>query len=98
MATIMGWPGHQLQWRGNSIEHQSRLKNIDKIYLGKDKNVLNKLINKYKINYIILGNREKNKYNIKNLENLSGSIKLVYSNNTTQIYKTIKIQEKNFIN
>lgn len=98
MATIMGWPGHQLQWRGNSIEHQSRLKNIDKIYLGKDKNVLNKLINKYKINYIILGNREKNKYNIKNLENLSGSIKLVYSNNTTQIYKTITIQEKNFIN
>ena len=63
-----------------------------------DKNVLNKLINKYKINYIILGNREKNKYNIKNLENLSGSIKLVYSNNTTQIYKTITIQEKNFIN
>jgi len=94
IPTIIGWTGHELQWRRDTIEHQSRLEHVDRIYLGKNKNESNELIQKYKIKYIIFSNREKSKYNLKNLGHLDGSIELVFSQNNTQIYKTRILEAK----
>ncbi len=61
LPTIMGWRMHELVWRGYIPEGDERTKAIRDLYT-KDMREKEKLILKYKIHYMILGNLEKRAY------------------------------------
>ena len=92
LATPLGWITHEWLWRSKNSslefpsEIQDREDDIDKIYTSTDTKEVKKLINKYKIKYIIVGYSERDKYNNLINEELLGSFgKIVYSSNLNNL-------------
>lgn len=68
--TVLGWVGHQRQWRPFQLEEISnREKDIENIYLSNNIDRVKQLINKYKIRYIYLGIQENTKYGKNSISN-----------------------------
>ncbi len=61
LPTIMGWRMHELVWRGYIPEGDERLTAIRDLYT-KDMKEKERIILKYKIKYMIIGNLEKKEY------------------------------------
>ncbi len=60
LPTIVGWPFHELQWRGylNEAEIWQPWVDMDKIYETTDRSVARSLIEKYKVRYVFVGQIE----------------------------------------
>ena len=62
IPTIYNWPGHQLQWRGQSPEFVRRERDVATIYQTDDLEEARELLAKYDMEYVYIGPRERNKY------------------------------------
>ncbi|MFL2664698.1 MAG: hypothetical protein ACJ0G8_01850, partial [Dehalococcoidia bacterium] len=80
IPTVLGWIGHELQWRSNQEEVLDREKDINTFYETDDINQINNIINKYSITIIILGPNEIEKYNLYNLQNFLRISEIIYEN------------------
>jgi len=60
--TIIGWPVHEWTWRGSYSEAGSRRSEVRDIYTHPDKAVAQSILEKYKIDYIIVGELEEQQY------------------------------------
>jgi uncharacterized membrane protein len=56
--TVLGWAGHEGQWRGNYDEQNKREPDIAAIYTTSDAKTMLDLLHKWNVNYIILGSPE----------------------------------------
>ena len=84
-AGLMGWPGHEGQWRGGNVDW-SRLDDIQTLYSTADWSTAQSLLNKYDVKYVIVGDLERAAYTLdeaKFMENLP----IVYQNNSVTIYQ-----------
>ncbi|MAR34681.1 MAG: hypothetical protein CL714_04040 [Chloroflexi bacterium] len=81
IPTILGWVGHQLQWRSNHDEIFDRETDIDTFYMSNDSKEIINIINKYSITMIIIGPNEIQKYNINSLDKLLHISEIIYKNN-----------------
>ena len=63
-ATVLGWGGHELQWRGNYDEPGKREPDIAAIYQSLDVAAVQSLLEKYDIDYVYLGSVERQKYGL----------------------------------
>jgi len=84
--TVLGWPGHESQWRGGATEMGIRAEEIARMYeteLG-DEAVL--IVEKYQIRYIYLGNLERTQYNV-NQSKFDTLFDVIYSNASVTIYE-----------
>ncbi len=61
LPTIMGWRMHELVWRGYIPEGDERMKAVETLYTGKMEEK-EKIIKKYKVRYMIIGELEKREY------------------------------------
>jgi uncharacterized membrane protein len=87
LPTILGWPGHEVQWRGGAEEIGSRESDISILYTTDQWDEAQGIINKYEIDYIYIGPIERSTYAVvedKFLNHLS----LVFENSETRIYLT----------
>ena len=89
IPTILGWVGHQLQWRSNHSDIYNREEDIDTFYISNDSQEIINIINKYSITMIILGPNEIEKYNINSLNKFLNISKIIYKNND---YTLLKVQ------
>jgi len=62
--SVLGWPGHESQWRGGYNEMGSRSDDIDMLYTTADWNVAQAIIQKYGIRYIFVGQLERTAYQV----------------------------------
>jgi uncharacterized membrane protein len=60
--TVSGWFVHEWLWRGDSIFPQERVSEITSFYTTEDVNLARAFLNKYEVEYIILGNFERQKF------------------------------------
>jgi len=56
--SVLGWPGHEVQWRGGMDEIGSREADIQKLYSSLDWEEAEKIINEYNIRYVLIGDLE----------------------------------------
>lgn len=87
LPTVLGWAGHELQWRGNYDEPGQRIPVIEEIYSTRDANKAKQLLNRYDVEFVFVGTLEKDKYAAEALEKFSGFMKLVYKNDGVKIYQ-----------
>ncbi len=81
-ATPLGWVVHEYLWRNDAFICWTRLKDVDNIYTGLDEKKVKKLIDKYEIEYIFVGNQERKIYGTKLNEDLLNSLgKIVFRGN-----------------
>jgi YYY domain-containing protein len=64
LATVLGWGGHEFQWRGNSNESDPRARDIEEIYKTRDTGRARELLNEYNVSFVFVGDIERNKYNL----------------------------------
>jgi uncharacterized membrane protein len=59
---VLGWPGHELQWRGGTLEIGSREPDIERLYSARNWEEAEQVIQQYNIRYIFLGGLERSTY------------------------------------
>jgi uncharacterized membrane protein len=57
--SVLGWPGHESQWRGGHEEQGSRQSDIETLYATADWQVASEIIARYNIKYVFVGNLER---------------------------------------
>ena len=94
-STFLGWPTiigssiHEWNWRGNYDVVASRVEEVREIYTGKNERETKQILQKYDIDFIIIGELEQQKYqgNI-NLRKLLDMGEVAFTNGTTTVIKT----------
>jgi YYY domain-containing protein len=85
---VLGWGGHELQWRGNYAEPGKREPDIDSIYRTADKNTALTLLKRYNVRYVVAGRMEREKgYDAAMLGKFRGFMDVVYDQDGTVIYR-----------
>jgi uncharacterized membrane protein len=86
IPTILGWAGHEYQWRGsNTPEPGQRDPAVREIYTGSDWAYTVDLLNRYDVEYIIIGSLEMTTYGPQILDKFAG-LDIAFSNNSVIIY------------
>jgi len=87
LPTISGWYVHEWLWRGSADYPQQRVNDIVQIYTGSDIGVTERLLSKYKVEYVIIGTFERQKYPNLNEEIFSQLGNRVFSSGNTKIFQ-----------
>jgi YYY domain-containing protein len=85
MPDVLGWPGHEGQWRDNSLQG-SRQNDIQTLYTTSDWNAVQEILNKYNIRYVYIGNLERSTYPV-NEQKFDSFLKKIYQQGSVTIYE-----------
>ena len=72
LPTVLGWRGHELQWRGGSKLLDGRAEDVAAIYQSNDGDEVRRLLEKYQVRYVYLGHRERSSYGARYLAGFTG--------------------------
>ena len=62
LPSILQWPGHQLQWRGDSEAQTGRPEDLQTLYTSSDAGTVRAVLDKYKVRYVVVGEMEQEQY------------------------------------
>jgi YYY domain-containing protein len=62
LPTVVGWPGHESQWRGKGDEAGQRQQDVETIYRTSDPEVARELLREYGVTYVYVGELERQTY------------------------------------
>jgi uncharacterized membrane protein len=85
MPTVLGWPGHEGQWRDNALQG-SRKDDIETLYTTSDWPTTQEIIDRYNIRYIVVGNLERTAYRV-NEEKFNRFLKPVFQQGNIIVYE-----------
>jgi len=86
LPTVLGWPGHESQWRGGAQEIGSRQPDIARLYRAGDWKQASEVLEKYHIRYVYVGPTET--YDFRPNEALFARyMAVVFRNNSVAIYE-----------
>ena len=86
LQTVLGWPGHESQWRGSFVPQGSRREDISKLYATARWEEAQLIIEKYNIRYIYIGILERTSTPV-NEEKFKTYLKPVFQKGETVIYE-----------
>jgi uncharacterized membrane protein len=86
LSTVLGWPGHELQWRGGAEEQGSRQSDIEKLYTTRSWQEAKAIVDQYGIDYVYVGSLERNTYQPFDERKFLAFMEAVYQNNSVSIY------------
>ncbi|MBN1659400.1 MAG: hypothetical protein JXA93_13425 [Anaerolineae bacterium] len=87
LPTLLGWPGHESQWRGSYEIQAERAPVIETIYKTPDPDAAASLLDKYGVTYVYVGPLERSTYDRRALEKFGYFMDVVYENEGVTIYK-----------
>ncbi|MGE5643114.1 MAG: DUF2298 domain-containing protein [Byssovorax cruenta] len=85
MPTVLGWSGHEGQWRDASLQG-TRANDIETLYTTSDWMTAQEILKKYNIKYVYIGNLERSTYPV-NEEKFGLLLKQVYQQGSVTIYE-----------
>ncbi|RCK76916.1 MAG: hypothetical protein ANABAC_3341 [Anaerolineae bacterium] len=59
---VLGWTGHESQWRGGAREMGSRQSDLERLYCSRNLSEALQIVEQYQIRYIFVGDLERNTY------------------------------------
>lgn len=86
LPTVLGWAGHEGQWRGGYTEIGSRAADIEQIYTTNDWEQTKSLLMRYNIRYVYIGSTERSAYRV-NETKFKANLTQVFANSTVIIYE-----------
>jgi YYY domain-containing protein len=87
LPTLLGWSGHENQWRGSYEIQGAREPDIETIYNTLDPQAVLTLLDKYDITYVYVGPVERSTYDPRGLDKFAQFLEVVYQNDGVTIYK-----------
>jgi uncharacterized membrane protein len=64
LPTVLGWPGHESQWRGTSEPQGTRQDDVALLYSTPDWTSATEILHKYDIRYVYIGDLERSTYTL----------------------------------
>jgi len=86
LPTVLGWPGHELQWRGGVEEIGSRESDIKELYSTNNWITAKNVLDKYNLRYIYIGDIERKTYQISE-EKFVLNLSVIFNNSGVIIYE-----------
>lgn len=87
LPTIVGWVGHEHQWRGSTEETSVRKPDVELIYTSRDWEATVAALDRYGVSYIYVGPRELSTYGDIALEKFAGRLEVAFANEAVTIYR-----------
>jgi YYY domain-containing protein len=85
MPAVLGWPGHESQWRDSALQG-TRRDDIQALYTTPDWSTAQEIIRRYNIRYVYVGTLERSAYPV-NEEKFSLFLKPIYQQGSVTIYE-----------
>jgi len=85
--TVSGWFVHEWLWRGSADFPQQRVGDITLIYTSEDVNLTKSLLAKYRIEYVVVGTFERQRFPNINESKFRQIGKVIFSSGGTKIYQ-----------
>lgn len=86
LPAVLGWGGHETQWRGRSDEVDRRTADLDTIYRG-ERSRAQELLKAYGVRYVVAGSLEAEKYGPAVAERFDGMLDLAFRQGRTSVYR-----------
>ena len=86
VPSVLGWTGHERQWRGGDAGWSERESNVRRIYESSDVAEVRSLIDRYGVTHLVLSNLEREKYTEIDASKFAQIGSLAYSNASVEIY------------
>jgi YYY domain-containing protein len=87
LPTLLGWAGHEGQWRGSYSVQDARAPDIEIIYNSLDPQAALALMDIYGITYVYVGPLESSKYDQRGLAKFQQFMDIVYQQDDVTIYQ-----------
>ncbi|MCZ7380760.1 MAG: DUF2298 domain-containing protein [Candidatus Methanoperedens sp.] len=62
LPTVIGWGGHEINWRSNYTQINTRFSDVNTMYTSSDTDAVNAFLLKYNVSYIYFGEVEAKRY------------------------------------
>ena len=87
LPTLLGWAGHEGQWRGSYAVQNAREPDIETIYNTLDVEAARSLLAEYGVTYVYVGPVERSEYEPRGLQKFARFMDVAYENGDVTIYK-----------
>ena len=84
---VLGWKGHEAQWRGSYEAFAGREEAIAAIYSGSDPAKARRLLELYGVRYVYLGEREFQTYGVSELPQYHDFLKTAFHQDGVRVYE-----------
>jgi YYY domain-containing protein len=85
LPTVLGWPGHESQWRGGALEMGSRESDIQTLYRTTSWQEAKEILRRFGIKYIFIGSLERSSIRVSE-EKFATNLPAVFQNDSVTIY------------
>jgi YYY domain-containing protein len=86
LPTLLGWGGHEHQWRGNYDEPARREPQIETLYNSTDPEAARKVLQQYDVRYVIVGQQERARYTAEGLAKFDTLCAVAFKSGNSAIY------------
>jgi len=87
LPTLLGWAGHESQWRGDYAEQERRETDIETLYSSLDAGATLALLDKYEVDYVYVGPVERERYPSEGLAKFAHLLEVAYEGGAVTIYR-----------
>ena len=85
---MIGWVGHEHQWRGGSdAPFKKRADDVARVYETQDVEEARNLLARYDVDYVYVGAREREKYGEDGLGKFSSFMETVFNEGGVTVYR-----------
>lgn len=92
LPTVMGWVGHELQWRGNVPELGSRQRDVEAIYRTGDEIAIRGLLDRYRVEYVFVGSLERSRYGPQVDSRFNRLLEIAFSEGGATVFRVPRAQ------
>ena len=92
LPTVLGWKGHELQWRGTSAPYAGREEDVAQIYQSDEAEVARRLLERYDVRYVYVGDRERASYGSGQLSKFDGFMRIVFDQDGVVVYERMPLR------
>jgi YYY domain-containing protein len=87
LPTVLGWAGHERQWRGTYAEQARREQDLERLFTTTDPAQTVVLLERYDVTYVYIGPTEQARYPAAGLEKFGDLYPVAYKNDGVVIYR-----------
>jgi YYY domain-containing protein len=87
LPALLGWAGHEGQWRGSYTVQHAREPDIQTIYNTLDVEAARSLLEQYDVTYVYVGPVERSQYEPRGLQKFARFMDVAYENDGVTIYR-----------
>ena len=95
LPTVLGWKGHERQWRGSTSSLNDREDDVRTIYTSDDSSEVFRLLVNYDVRYIYLGPRERKTYGDESLAGADKFLRSAFQQDGVIIYEMVRPMAQN---